>query len=75
MDKDRINSIGLLAQTAVIRTQLDALIAMLSEDEKKEFEKATLEKVSRQYSAWEKKLTKDEFKFFRDLVEDGLFRK
>lgn len=75
MDKDRINSIGLLAQTAIMRTQLDALIDLLKTDERELFDKLTIEQVSKVYSVYEKKLNEEEFKFFRDLVEDGLFRK
>lgn len=74
MDNNKINSIGLLAQTAVMRAQLDALISLLNSDDQQKLEKLTLEKVSKQYSVFEKKLTGEEFKFFRDLVEDGLDR-
>lgn len=75
MDNNKVNILGLNAQIALMRTQLDALIEILDSDKKETFEKLTFEKVSKVYIAMEKTLNPQDFKLFRDMIEDGLLRK
>lgn len=74
MNKERINEIGLNANIAILRVQLDALLTTLPETERAKYQSVLFEKIQVLLESAKTKYITEEYNFFKGLLEDVSIR-
>lgn len=68
------NDLLINSQFATLSTKIDALVSILSDEQREQFLNEMTQRMSKIYEVFKSKMTEEQFNNFRKLCEDGLYR-
>ncbi len=74
MNNEEVSKIGNQAVIAVLRVQMDALLSVLNEDKRTEYQTKLLKKTQNILDREKLNLSKEQFDLFKELFESGIIR-
>tara|TARA_R110000751_G_scaffold390_1_gene1555 strand:+ start:14289 stop:14528 length:240 start_codon:yes stop_codon:yes gene_type:complete len=74
MDLNDVNYIGSQAVIAALRVQMDALLSVLDESKRTQYQTILFEKSQYLLDTQENNISKEKFELFKELFEAGIIR-